>query len=72
MVSNSGQEPAQEDQMKLTNIKKTLFCQMSHLKTLCQLGALSEVVYHFYKSYKLFTQYTSYEVPYIAKSSTPK
>ena len=72
MVSNSGKKPVEEDQMKLTHIKKTLFCQMSHLKTLCQLGALSEVVYHFYKSYKFFTQYTSYELPYIAKSSTPK
>lgn len=58
--------------MIMPNIKELSGCQMFYKKTLCQLGAFPEGVYHLYKSYKLFTQYTSYEVRNIAKSSTPK
>lgn len=72
MVTYSSQELIEEDQMKTAVIKKILGCQINPKKTLLRVGKFPEVVYHFNKSFKLFTQYTSYEVPYIAKSSTPK
>ena len=53
-------------------IKKLSVCQMSMTKPSFLIKnclSLLTGVYHFIK---LFTQYTSYEVPYIANSSTPK
>jgi hypothetical protein len=48
------------------------FCQMFIKKPFFNSGICKDLYIKFYKSYKFFTQYTSYEVPYIAKSSTPK
>ena len=56
--------------MIMPNIKELSGCQMFYKKTLCQMGAFPEGVYHFYKSYKLFTQYTSYEVMFIDSEVT--
>lgn len=50
--------------------KEVSTCQMSHLKTLCQLSELSEVVYHFYKSFRLLSQYTSYKSGNLSKEVT--
>lgn len=47
--------------------KEVSTCQMSHLKTLCQLSELLEVVYHFYKSFRLLSQYTSYKLGNLSK-----
>jgi hypothetical protein len=56
----------------MSNIKKLLVRQMSMTKPHIELGFSKYLYISFYKSYKFFTQYTSYEVPYIANSSTQK
>jgi hypothetical protein len=54
------------------NIKKLLSSQIDPNKPYKQIHFIFVNVYHFINLSKLLTQYTSYEVDYIAKSSTPK
>lgn len=71
MVANASEELAEKNQM-IANITSFLGCQLSSKKTPVLLMSLHLFVYHFSNLCKVFTQYTSYAVPYIAKSSTPK
>jgi len=71
MVANASQELAEKDQMIL-NIRSFFGCQMSYKKSVIFIMSLHFFVYRISKLCKVFTQYTSYEVPYIAKSSTQK
>jgi hypothetical protein len=67
MVTNAGQELAQEDQVKTAYIKKILSSQIDINKPYRHVCFISVNVYHFLKLDILLTQYTSYEVPCIDK-----
>ena len=71
MVANASQELAEKNQMS-ANITSFLGCQLSYKKTPVLSMSLHLFVYHLSNLCKVFIQYTSYEVPYIAKSSTQK
>jgi hypothetical protein len=71
MVANASQELAEKDQMT-PNIRSFFGCQMSYKKSPVLSLLLHLFVYRISKLCKVFTQYTSDEVPYIAKSSTQK